>query len=42
MRVAFLDDGTPFEVTTALSRGDRFEYRVKLFRAERPGAAGAL
>jgi GntR family transcriptional regulator len=42
MRVAFLDDGTPFEVTTALSRGDRFEYRVKLFRAGRPGGAGVL
>ena len=42
MRVAFLDDGRPFEVTTALSRGDRFEYRVKLFRAGRPSSAGAF
>jgi GntR family transcriptional regulator len=33
MRVSFLGDGTPFEVTVAISRGDRFEYRVKLFRA---------
>jgi len=41
LRVAFLDDGTPIEVTTALSRGDRFEYRVKLFRSGRPAGPGA-
>src|ERR1022692_2000687 len=29
-RVAHLDDGRPFEVAIAVSRGDRYEYRVKL------------
>lgn len=38
LRVAFLENGTPMEATTALSRGDRFEYRVKLFRAGRAPA----
>jgi hypothetical protein len=25
-----MDDGRPFEVAVAVSRGDRYEYRVKL------------
>lgn len=29
-RVAQMDDGRPFEVAVAVSRGDRYEYRVKL------------
>lgn len=29
-RVAQLDDGRPFEVAVAVSRGDRYEYRVRL------------
>lgn len=37
-RTAYLEGGKPFEVSVAISRGDRFEYRVKLFR----GQAGAL
>jgi GntR family transcriptional regulator len=33
-RIAFLANGRPFEVSVAISRGDRFEYRVNLFRAQ--------
>jgi GntR family transcriptional regulator len=29
-RVAHMEDGRPFEVAVAVSRGDRYEYRVKL------------
>jgi GntR family transcriptional regulator len=41
-RVAYLDDGKPFEVTVAISRGDRFEYKVKLFRSRVTPPAEAL
>lgn len=33
-RTAYLEGGKPFEVSVAISRADRFEYRVKLFRAQ--------
>ena len=29
-RVSYLEDGRPFEVAVAVSRGDRYEYRVRL------------
>ena len=35
-RVSFLKDGTPLELVTAISRGDRYQYRVTLHGRARP------
>ena len=37
-RVAYLDDGRPFEAAIAVSRGDRYAYRVKLQSCNKPAS----
>ena len=41
-RTAYLESGKPFEVSVAISRGDRFEYRVRLFSAQASSEAGTI
>jgi GntR family transcriptional regulator len=36
-RLSFLKDDTPLELVTAISRGDRYQYRVTLHGRARPG-----
>jgi GntR family transcriptional regulator len=38
-RLSFLQDGTPLELVTAISRGDRYQYRVTLQGRARPDRA---
>ena len=41
-RVAHMEDGRPFELAVAVSRGDRYEYRVKLQSRNQPPSSGPL